>query len=108
MKQKIEWIIIIIAWLALLIVAIFFLPEWWNWDKIIDYLWNEPWENILNSWQLITYDNPILEQWPYYVSLAVIGIGLFLLNYLKLYKCNNRILQVLSHIFLQDYINLQT
>ena len=83
MKQKIEWIIIIIAWLALLIVAIFFLPEWWNWDKIIDYLWNEPWENILNSWQLITYDNPILEQWPYYVSIAVIGIGLFLLNYFK-------------------------
>ncbi len=82
MKQKIEWIIIIV-WLALLIVAIFFLPEWWDWDKIIDYLWNEPWENILNSWQLITYENPILEQWPYSFSLAVIGIGLFSLNYFK-------------------------
>lgn len=83
MKQKIEWIIIIIVWLALLIVAIFFLSEWWDWDKIIDYLWNEPWENLSNSWQLNNNENPILEQWPYSFSLAVIGIGLFSLNYFK-------------------------
>ena len=82
-EQNIEAIILLIVWLALLIVAIFFLPEWWNWDKIIDYLWNEPWENLLNSWQLNNYENPILEQWPYFFSLAVIGIGLFSLNYFK-------------------------
>ena len=82
-ENHIGTIILLIVWLALLFVAIFILPEWWDWDKIIDFLWNEPWENILNGWQHITNENPILEHWPYYFSLAVIGIGLFLLNYFK-------------------------
>lgn len=83
--RKQDFIILLWVWLFLLIVAIIYLPEWWDWDTIIDFIWNEPWKDALNNWQQIDneYNFFATPYCPYIISFAIIGIGLFLLNNFK-------------------------
>ena len=97
--QKQDGILILILWLVLLIVAIFFLPEWWDWDKIIDFLWNEPWEDVSNHWQQINNSTPY---WPYFILLAIIGIGLFSLNHFK--HLDSKLMMVVGLIMMIPFI----
>lgn len=81
--KGIGWIIGLIVGIAIPIVLIIVLPDY-LWGNLIDNVWNEPWEEISQFWLGISeyrlFKNSL---WPYYITAAVIGVGLLLLNHFK-------------------------
>ena len=81
--KGIGWIIGLVVGIAIPIVLIIVLPSY-LWGELIDKYWTEPWEVIPQIWRGYNkynfFENSL---WPFYITAAIIGVGLLLLNHFK-------------------------
>lgn len=81
--KGIGWIIGLVIGIAIPIVLIIVLPSY-LWGNLIDKYWNEPWGLISQIWRSYNKYNLFEnELWPFYITAAIIGGGLLLLNHFK-------------------------
>lgn len=81
--KGIGWIIGLVIGIAIPIVLIIVLPSY-LWGNLIDKYWNEPWGLISQIWRSYSKYNLFEnELWPFYITAAIIGGGLLLLNHFK-------------------------